>query len=109
MLKMGTVCRPSVSTSSAFFWNLTDDRSIIASLLSRMYRSSLAGKLEQRGTATLLLPRIESRVTVANQSESTVPGSFTRRTHIVVAVFHQESDPLTIQGVPGSGLAQLIS
>ena len=64
---LGRCSKPSLRTSSAFSLNLPDESSVIASLFSNMYRSSLAGKAEESGTAMLSHASMERSVTVSNQ------------------------------------------
>ncbi len=67
MVRLGLSDRcssPSLRVSSALSLNFSDDTRIMASLFSRIYRSSLAGKPEERGTAMLSHAKIESNVTV---------------------------------------------
>lgn len=68
-----------------------------ASLLSRMYRSSVAGKPEESGTAMELLPSIESSVTEywsIPPSSGKAKGKL--RTYIIIAIFHQEGYSLAV-------------
>ena len=64
---LGRCSKPSLRTSSALSLNLPDESSVIASLFSSMYRSSLAGKAEESGTAMLSHASMESSVTVSHQ------------------------------------------
>lgn len=65
ILSVGFLSNPSFSTSTAFSWNFAEDSNVTASLLSRIYLSSLAGKLEDKGMAMLSQANMESNVTSA--------------------------------------------
>jgi hypothetical protein len=58
------VSTPLFNTSFDLSSNFLDDRRRSASLFSRMYLSSLAGKAGDNGTAIASFERIERRVTV---------------------------------------------
>lgn len=63
---LGKCSKPSLRTSSAFSRHLPDESSVAASLFSRMYLSSLAGKADESGTAMLSHASMERSVTVSN-------------------------------------------
>jgi hypothetical protein len=87
-----------IKTSFALFWNFWEERSRSASLFSRMYWSSLAGKAADRGTAIASQERIDSRVT-NGISRVRVKSSGAVRTYIVVSILSQKSNPLSAKGV----------
>ena len=62
-LTLGVFFSSPLTTSSALERNLADESSMKASLLSRMYLSSVAGKPEESGTAMELLPSTDNSVT----------------------------------------------
>lgn len=65
-----------------------DDINITASLFSRIYPSSLAGKPEESGTAMLSQAKMESNVTVGRQRSNIYANQISKvRTYIVIAIF----------------------
>ena len=64
-VKVGVLSRPSFVTSSVFERNFSEDKSAVASLFSRIYLNSDAGKPGDRGRAIESLARHESNVTAS--------------------------------------------
>ena len=89
---------PSFTTSSAFDLNFNDDSSRDDWLLFRIYRSSLAGKLADKGTAIALLPKIESKVTSSTLALNVFSDRYSR-TYIVIAIFDQKRNPLAFNAI----------
>lgn len=104
VLEMGFFSNPSLRTSSALLWNLSEDRSIKALLLSNMYRSSLAGKLDERGTAMLLLPKMESHVTVHGEQRLMDRLMARSASHPHIHSYSRQGKPLSVHR--GSALQQ---
>ena len=61
---LGRCSRPSLRTSSALSLNLSEESRVAASLFSKTYLNSLAGKLEESGTAMLSHANMERSVTM---------------------------------------------
>lgn len=97
---------PSFSTSSALDLNLFDASNSDASLFSKMYRSSLAGNPGERGTAMLLLPKIDSSVTSFVSLGQLSPRRACR-TYIVIAVLYQKGKSLPIYCLRANRVAQI--
>jgi hypothetical protein len=63
MMSTGCCCSPAFRTSSAFFLKVGVERSSLASLFSRRYRSSLVGNKGERGSAIASRARMARNVT----------------------------------------------
>lgn len=63
-------------SSSALLRNFADESNIKAPLFSKIYLSSLAGKVGESGTPMLLVPKIARRVTNTDESRERQRGGF---------------------------------